>query len=60
MWERFSHTLAPLTKQISSKVKFKWTRIEQDYFDEIKHIVADNTSLDYLRLLKSLEHIAII
>ena len=40
MWEIFSHTLAPLTYITPSKVKFKWTKIEQDTFNEIKHIVA--------------------
>ena len=29
------------------KVKFKWTKIEQDASDEIKQIVARNTLLDY-------------
>ena len=33
MWERRSHMLSPLTKIISSKFKFKWTKIEQDYFE---------------------------
>ena len=40
MWARSSHTLAPLTKITSSKVKFKWTKIEQELFGEIKQIVA--------------------
>ena len=33
IWERCSHTPAPLTKITPSKVKFKWTKIEQDDFD---------------------------
>ena len=45
MWERRSHVIAPLTKIPSNKVEFKWTKIEQDDFDEIKWIVArDNLS----------------
>ena len=36
-----------LTKIIPSKVKFKWTKIEQDAFDEINRIVARDTLLTY-------------
>ena len=32
---------------MSSKVKFKWKKIEQDTFDEIKWIVACDTLLSY-------------
>ena len=46
MWARCSHMLAPL-KKTSNKVKFKWTRIEQDDFDEIKWIVACDTLLTF-------------
>ena len=42
-WARRSHTLAPLTKITSNKVKFKWTKTEQDTFDEIKGIVDRDT-----------------
>ena len=47
MWARHSHMLAPLTKITPSKVRFKWTKIGQDTFDEIKPIVARNTLLAY-------------
>ena len=47
MWSIRSYTLAPLTNITSSKVKFKWTKIEQDAFKEIKWILACNTLLDY-------------
>ena len=39
--------LAPLTELMSIKVKFKWTQIEQDVFDEIKRIVSRNTLSAY-------------
>ena len=39
---RRSHTLAPLTKLISIKNKFKWTKFQQDDFDKIKRIVDHN------------------
>ena len=45
---RMSHTLAPLTKITSNKSKFKWTKIEQDYFDENERIVACGNLLTYL------------
>ena len=48
MWERRSHTLAPLTRIMSSKVKFKWKKIEQDTFDEIKRVVAHDTLLTHM------------
>ena len=47
MWSRLSHTLAPLTKTLSSKMKLKWTNIEQDVFEEIKRIVSHNILLAY-------------
>ena len=42
MWSMCSHTLETLTKITPTKVKFKWTKIEQDAFDEIKWIVGRN------------------
>ena len=47
MWPRRSHMLAPLTKITSNKRKYKWTKIEQDAFDEIKPIMSRNTLLTY-------------
>ena len=40
MCERRSHTLAPLNKNISSKVKFRWTKTKKDASEEIKQIVS--------------------
>ena len=42
MWARHSHTLTNLTNITSSKEKFKWAKIEQDAFDEIKRISENN------------------
>ena len=47
MWARRSNMLATSTNIMSSKVKFKWTKIKQDTFEEIKRIVAHNTLLEY-------------
>ena len=48
MWERHLHTLAALAKIISNKVKFKWTKVEQDLFEKIEQIVACGVLLAYL------------
>ena len=47
MWAKRSNTLAPLTKITYSKVKFKWTKIEQYTFDEIKRILVRKSLLTY-------------
>ena len=47
MWARHSHKLAPLTKINPSKMNFKWTKIKQDAFNEIKRVVARDTLLTY-------------
>ena len=47
MWAKFSNTLAPLTNITPIKVKIKWTKIEQDAFNEINWIVACGTLLAY-------------
>ena len=39
--------LAHLTNITSRKVKFKWTKIEQDAFEEIERIVGCNNLLAY-------------
>ena len=38
----FTYVKTALTKITSNKMKFKWPKIEQDYFDEIKRIVVHN------------------
>ena len=52
MWDRQSHILHPLTALTSTKVKFKWTGVEQKAFDEIKRTVAHNTILAYPKFNK--------
>ena len=47
MWERRAHMLATFTKIMSSKVKYKWTKIEKNALDETKRIVARDTLPDY-------------
>ena len=47
MWARCPHTLAPLTKITSNKVKFTLTKIKQDAFDEIMRVVARDTLIIY-------------
>ena len=47
MWELCLHILTRLTNMTSSKVKFKWTKIKQDTFDEVKRILAHDTLLAY-------------
>ena len=47
MWPRWSHMFGPLTKITPNKRNFKWTKIEQDAFDEIKRIVARYNLLTY-------------
>ena len=44
MWPRRSHTLAPLTRIFSNKRKFKWMKVKQDAFGEIKR-TADRDNL---------------
>ena len=47
MWARRSHKLVPLTKLTPIKVNFKWAKIKQEAFEEIKRIVAHNISLAF-------------
>ena len=47
MWASHLYMLAPLTIITSNKVKFEWTKKEQDEFDEIKRIVARDNLLTY-------------
>ena len=55
MWARCLHTLAPLTKITPNKRKYKWTKIEQDDFDEIRRNVDRNTLLNYPDFIEELK-----
>ena len=47
MWHNHAQTLATLTKLCSTKVKFKWTDIEQKYFTAMKKILVCGVILSY-------------
>ena len=46
MCERHSHTLEPLTKLTSNKLKFKWNKVKQKLIVEIKSNMDRNTILE--------------
>ena len=48
MWRNHAHTLAPVTKLCSTKVKFKWTDLENSGFISTKKIVGYDVLLSYL------------
>ena len=52
MWGKCSHLLKPLTALTSKKVKFKWTSVEKNAFDEIKQIVTRDAILIYTHFNK--------
>ena len=45
MWAIRLQTLKLLTKLISVNIRFKWTSVEQEAFDEVKQIVAKEVLL---------------
>ena len=47
MWKHRSVILEPLTALTSSKVKWKWTEIEQKAFDKMKDILSKEVMLSY-------------
>ena len=47
MWNKYAHTLAPLQKLCSTKVKFKWTDIKNDAFISMRKIVGRDVLLYY-------------
>ena len=49
-WYKRSHLLHPLTALTSHKIKFKWTDVEQKSFDDINHVVSQETLLAYTDL----------
>ena len=47
MWKHRSKTLAPLTAFTSTNLKFKWTSVEQQAFDDMKKVIAGEVLLSY-------------
>ena len=47
MWRKRSERLAPLARLTFKGVKFKWTTVEQNAFDEIKRVMSTETLLSY-------------
>ena len=46
-WRKWAHTLDPITKLFSTKVKFKWTDVEKNDFIATKYIVGRDVLLSY-------------
>ena len=47
MWIKRAHTLSPLTKPFSTKVKFKWNDVENNSFLDMKNIVGRDVLISY-------------
>ena len=47
MWPKRSHYLAPLSSLTSKNVKWEWTSIHQEAFDNMKKLIAQETLLTY-------------
>ena len=47
MWRKRAHTLAPSTKLCSTKVKLKWTDVENNAFIAMENIVGRDVLLYY-------------
>ena len=60
MWASYLQTLAPLTRIKSHKRNFKWTKREQDDFNDIKRVVARETLLTYSGLMEHLKFTLIL
>ena len=54
MWCKRAHTLAPLTKYFSTKVKYEWTDVEQKSFMEMNKILGRYVLLSYPNFSKIL------
>ena len=52
MWRKRSHTISPLTKLCSTKVKFKWTDVENNDFIATKKIVGGDALIYYPKFIK--------
>ena len=47
MWPKRSHYLAPLSTLTSKNVKWEWTDVHQEAFDNMKKLIAKETLLTY-------------
>ena len=47
MWPLRSHCLAPLSSLTSAKVKWKWTQLHQDSFEQMKALMAKETLVTF-------------
>jgi hypothetical protein len=47
MWQNRSHMLAPLTGLVIPLVKYKWGEEHQQFFDDIKQKVCQETLLAF-------------
>ena len=47
MWRKRTHMLAPLTKMCLTKVKFKWTGVDNDTFIAMNKVVGLDVLLSY-------------
>ena len=47
MWQKRSHTLSPLSRLVSKTVKWKWTDVEQQAFENAKRMIQKETMLAY-------------
>ena len=52
IWARRSHMLDHISNIMSSTMKFKCTKAEQDYFNKIKRIVVRNNLSTYPYLIE--------
>ena len=55
MWPLRSHCLAPLSSLTSAKVKWKWTQLHQDSFEQMKALMAKETLVTFPDFTKEFE-----
>ena len=54
MWRKHAQKVAPLTKLCSTKVKFKWTDVENTAFIAMKNILGQDVLIYYPKFRESL------
>jgi RNase H-like domain found in reverse transcriptase len=55
MWPQRSHCRAPLSSLTSAKVKWKWTQVHQDSFEQMKALMAKETLVTFPDFTKESE-----